>query len=603
MLFSILFSAGLLSAGLPYGLEEPVCDSLHAVTVTADRGVIVSRADTLSVYNSFKISDVLLQSPGLHLGDNGGLGGLKTVSLRGMGSAHTAIYVDGVRVGNLQSGQNDLGMLGLESYGSAVVDYAQNSVSFTTAKPVFDDGPVAGHVRFSAGSFGSYLPSARLDFRLSDRLSLSANAAGVLSKGDFTYGDGLRRTNNDLRQIRAGLDLFGLMGGGEYHLKAYYNGAERGTPGSTSYPSDDRQKDMNSFIQGVLKKSFSPLYTLRISAKGSYDDIYYTSSWGDSRYGQTEIQLNSAHDFQVKDWWKLSFAADARWDALKSTNYDASRLTALSALASSFRTERLMATIALEYEGAFDRGGHSRYAFSPSADFRYTVFRGFDVVAFGRRAYRIPTFNELYYVGYGNPDLSPEDAWLTDVGIDFNRSIDASWSLKLKADAFYNFLKDKIISAPTEEDPNIWAPYNIGKVRSAGTDILAGTSYKSGDWNVCAEIRYSFQSAIDKTPDSYTYDTPVPYVARHTVVIGADASWKGLSLAPVWQLRAGRTDSMGEMPDWNTLDVNVSKSFKVAETTLLLKFTARNILDCRYETVSGYPMPGRSLTGGIEYRF
>ena len=603
MLFSILFSAGLLSVGLPHGFSEPVCDSLHAVTVTADKGMIVSRADTLSVDNSFTISDVFLQSPGFHLGDNGGMGGLKTASLRGMGSAHTAIYVDGVRVGNLQSGQNDLGMLGLESYGSAVVDYAQNSVSFTTAKPVFNDGPVAGHVRFSAGSFGTYLPSARLDFRLSDRLSLSANAAGMFSNGDFAYGEGLCRTNNDLKQTRAGLDLFGLMGGGEYHVKAYYNGAERGTPGSTSYPSDDRQKDMNSFIQGVVKKSFSPLYTLRVSAKGSYDDIYYSSSWGDSEYGQTEVQLNSAHDFQIKDCWKLSFAADARWDALMSTNYEASRLTALSALASSFRTERLIATVALEYEGAFDRGGHSRKAFSPSADFRYTAFRGFDIVAFGRRAYRIPTFNELYYVGYGNPDLNPEDAWLTDLGIDFNRRIDARWNLKLKADVFYNFLKDKIVSAPAEEDPNIWAPYNIGKVRSVGTDILAGTSYENGDWNVSAEMRYSYQSAIDKTPDSYTYDTPVPYVARHTVVISADASWKGLSLAPVWQLRAGRTDSMGEMPDWNTLDVNLSKSFNVAKSRLLLKLAARNILDCRYETVSGYPMPGRSFIGGIEYRF
>ena len=247
MLFSILFSAGL-SAGLPYGLEEPVCDSLHAVTVTADRGVIVSRADTLSIDYSSTLSDVLLQSPGLHLGDNGGMGGLKTVSLRGMGSAHTAIYIDGVRVGNVQSGQSDLGMLGLESYGTAVVDYAQNSVSFTTAKPVFNDDPVSGRVNFSAGSFGTYIPSARLDFRISDRLSLSANAAGILSKGDFTYGDGLHRVNNDLRQARAGLDLFGLMGGGEYHVKAYYNGAERGTPGSTSYPSDDRQKDMNAFV-------------------------------------------------------------------------------------------------------------------------------------------------------------------------------------------------------------------------------------------------------------------------------------------------------------------------------------------------------------------
>ena len=604
MLYSLILSAGLLAAGLPYGYHEPVCDSLHAVTVTADKGVIVSRTDTLSSINSFTVSDLILQSPGLHLGDNGGLGGLKTISLRGMGSAHTSVYVDGVRVGNVQSGQNDLGMLGVENFGEAVVDYAQNSVSFKTARPVFGSSPVAGNVKFAAGSFGTYLPSARLDFRLSDRVSLSANAAAVLSKGNFSYGDGLKRTNNDLSQVRAGLDLFGLMGGGEYHVKAYYNGAERGTPGSTSYPSDDRQKDMNAFVQGVLSKNFGSLYTLRVSAKGSYDDIYYTSSWGDSQYGQTELQLNTVHDFHITQWWRMSLAADVRWDGLNSTIYEASRLTTLSALASSFRTERLMANIAVEYEGAFDRDGLSRNAVSPSADLRVKVVEGLDVVAFGRRAYRIPTFNELYYVGYGNTDLSPEDAWLTDVGLDFSRKAGDAWMLKAKADAFLNLLKNKITSAPTEEDPNIWAPYNIGKVRSAGLDFLAGATYEHGVWKASADARYSYQSAIDKTPDSYTYDSQIPYVARHTVVLTGLVSWRGLAFSPVWQLRAGRTDSMGEMPDGNTLDMNFSKTFGLSKAgSLSLKLAIRNIADCRYETVSGYPMPGRSVIGGIEYRF
>ena len=92
-------------------------------------------------------------------------------------------------------------------------------------------------------------------------------------------------------------------------------------------------------------------------------------------------------------------------------------------------------------------------------------------------------------------------------------------------------------------------------------------------------------------------------MARHTVVLDASVSWKGFSLAPLWQLRAGRTDSMGEMPDWNTLDVNLSKAFNIAKSSLLLKFSARNILDCRYETVSGYPMPGRNFIAGVEFRF
>lgn len=604
MLLSLILSAGLLSAGSPTGTEFPVTDSLTAVTVT-DKRTVVSRTDTLTLNNSFSISDVLQQSPGLIVGDNGGAAGLKTVSLRGLGSAHTSIYIDGVRVGNVQSGQNDLGMLGIENYSSAVVDYAQNSISFYTERPTFRQLPVSVSAGLNAGSFGTWQPRLRADFRLTDRLAMSVNGSGVFSKGDFPYSaDTLRRANNDLQQMRAGVDLFGALDGGDFHVKAYYNDTERGTPGSMYYPSTDRQKDRNAFLQGLLHKRFSPLYTLRLSAKGSYDDIAYTSSWGDSRYGQTELQLNTLHHFQIFRWWKLSLAADVQWDQLRSTNYNASRTTAFGSLMSSFRFSRFSADIALEYLGAFDRNGLSRNAFSPSLDLKYTITKGLDITAFARRAYRVPTFNELYYVGYGNPELRPEDAWLSDIGLDFSRSLSRGWRVDARLAGFCNYLKDKIVSAPTEEDPNIWLPYNIGRVRSAGIDLMAGTDYVSGDWKLSFHARYSWQSAVDVTPGSYAYGNAVPYVAKHTVVLNGNISWKGWGLNPVWQMRSGRSDGYGELPDWNTLDLTLGKSFCLGKGgDIAVKLSVRNLFDHRYETVSGYPMPGRSFMAGLEYKF
>ncbi len=590
-------------SGLTPDSYDPVLDSLDAVTVTADRGVTVSRTDTVSVRNSLSLAQTLQQGSGFHVSDNGGVSGLKTVSLRGLGSAHTAVYVDGVRVGNMQSGQSDLGMLGVENVGSIVVDYAQNSVSLNTARPVFKQSPVVGDVRLSAGSFGTWLPYARMDFRLSERLSLSANASGSFSKGNFEYGEGQFRTNNDVKQIRAGLDLFGRMSGCDYHVKAYYNDTERGTPGSISWPSDDRQKDRNAFVQGVLRKNFSHLYTLRLSGKASYDDIFYTSAWGDSNYGQTEFQINSAHEFQIRRWWKLSLAADLQWDVLKSSNYTASRLTAFSALASSFRTGPFAADLALEYTGAFDKDALSRNAISPSADIRLEIIDGLSLTAFGRRAYRAPVFNELYYVGYGNPDLKSEDAWLTDLGLDFNRVFQSAWTLMAKLDGFCYLLKDKITSAPTEEDPDIWMPYNIGKVRSTGLDVLAGISH-SGAWTYALDARYTYQSSLDMTPDSYSYGMQIPYVARHVVVLSGQVEWKGWNLSSVWQLRSGRTDGYGTLPDWNTLDLTLSKEFAVRKCGgFRLKASLYNMLDCRYETVSGYPMPGRNFIFGVDFNF
>lgn len=604
MFYSLFFALGLLSAGLSPGSEEHLADTIGAVTVTADKGVVVSRTDTLSVRNSFTVSDILHLSSGMHVGDYGGFAGLKTVSLRGLGSPHTSVYIDGVRVGNVQSGQNDLGMMGIENYGNAVVDYAQNSISFNTMRPVFSDSPIAGNVNLSGGSFGTFMPSARLDFRLSDRVSLSANAAGVFSEGDYPCDDGTLRRNNDISQVRGGFDLFGLMDFGDYHLKAYLNAAERGTPGSVEWPSEDRQEDMNLFLQGMLRKRFSRLYTLKLSAKASYDDIFYASSWGDSRYGQTELQLNSSHSLRINKLWNISIAADMQWDGLRSTNYDAGRLTAFGALTASLRHDRISADVSLEYVGTFDIGEYSRNAVSPSLDLRVRLVEGLDFVAFGRRAYRVPTFNELYYVGYGNPELKPEDAWLSDMGIDFRRTFDSGFDIKARLDGFYNYLTDKIISSPSEDDPTIWLPYNIGKVRAAGLDLLAVTAYTAGEWRLELEARYSCQSAIDVTSGSYTYGQQIPYIARNSIVINTQVTWKGFGLSPRWIIRSGRYDGSGELPSWNTLDLNLSKSVSFGKDyKMTFRLAARNILDCRYELVAGYPMPGINYMAGMIFGF
>ena len=604
MLFSILISAGLLFADRPADVAEQPSDTLHAVTVTADKGVVISRTDTLHIQNSFDISGILHNMPGLQLGDYGGYAGLKTVSLRGMGSPHTAVYVDGVRIGNVQSGQGDMGMLDIENFSSAVVDYAQNSVSFNTARPVFKDRSFAGKARFDIGTFGTYLPSARVDFRLSERMALSANVAGIISQGNFTLDDGSERSNNDIHQVRGGINLFGSIDEGDYHVKAFYNSAERGTPGSVTWPADDRQKDMNVYLQAVIRKRFSRLYTFRMSAKAGYDDIYYTSSWGDSEYGQTELQVNSSHVFNICRWWNVSLAADVQWDKLVSTNYEAERFTTISAITSSFRFDRLSFNIAAEYSGYFDKGHLTRHAISPALDFRMHIVDGLDIVGFGRRAYRVPMFNELYYVGYGNPDLLPEDAWLTDLGVDLHRSVSSSWTIKAKIDGFYNHLSNKITSAPTKEDPDIWLPYNIGKVRSAGFDLVAGTDYRNGDWMGSMDLRYSYQSAVDRTPDSHSFGQQIPYLAKHTVTADLKAVWKGYSLNPHWILKTGRTDSAGSLAAWNSLDMTLSKTFLFRNSLSLgVNLSAKNILDCRYELVSGYPMPGRSFIGGIELEF
>ena len=596
-LSTILLLAGALVAQTP--------DTLRAVTVVADRGVVVSRTDTVRVSASFDATDALQALPGLYVGDYGGLAGLKSVSLRGLGSPHTAIYVDGVRVGNVQSGQTDLGILDLASFGTAVVDYAQNSVSFRTARPVFAYGrPVAGKVRFRGGSFGTWEPYARLDFRLSDKVSLSAHGSGTFTKGNYPLEGDAVRENNDLKQYRAGMDVFGLTDRGDWQAKVGYHDADRGTPGSLSWPSEDRQKDRNYFVQGIVRQAFTDVYSLQASAKLAYDDMQYLSSWGDSRYEQTEAQVNTSHKFQLSEHWSASLAADLQWDKLKATDFTAERTGVVSAAAFAYVLSWLKADLALEYAGTFDKDGLSRHAFSPSADVRVRVLPGLDIVGFARRAYRVPTFNELYYPGYGNADLKPEDAWLTDLGVEYNTAFGAGWKLQAKVDGFYNNLKNKIISAPSPDDPFVWLPYNIGKVQAKGADVAAGLRYDDSVWTAGLQARYGFQSALDKTPDSYTFDQQIPYVAKHTVSLTAFAGWQGWLLTGVWNLRKDRRDGSGEMPDWNALDLTLAKTIALRGCgPLTVSVSARNLTDQRYEVVRDYPMPGRAFYATLDFAF
>ena len=592
----------VLSAALLLGAETP--DTLQGVTVVADRGVVVSRTDTIRVQSNSSIEDLIYSLPGLGLGDYGGAAGLKSVSLRGLGSAQTAIYIDGVRVGNVQSGQADLGFLDFAGAGTAVVDYAQNSISFNTAKPVFGDSAFNGRLRLGAGSFGTWNPRLGLAYRFSDRMSLSAQLAYDRSKGNFSYGEGQTRTNADLSQLKAGADLFGVLDKGEWHAKAYYNKAERGIPGSTTYPSDDRQKDENYFLQGSLRKSFNSLYTLNLSAKAARDDMYYHSSWGDNYYKQSEFQLNSTHRLHLSGILSATLGLSANYDKLSSDSYSASRTSVFSSAGLTLRTSRIKADLILDYDIWADADQKTRSALSPSFDLRYELGRSLSLVGFARRAYRVPVFNELYYVGFGNPELKPEDAFLSDLGLEWHPASRDGLEYGAKFDFFYNLLKDKIISAPSEEDPNIWYPYNVGKVEALGTDLSLFVGKQERVWMWRLDAKYSWQNAVDISEGSYNYGLQVPYIARHSAVLSAQAGYRSWKARLNWKLRSGRRDSYGELPSWNSLDLDLSRGFSFGKRCgMEVVLSARNLTDCRYEAVRYYPVPGRSFIAGVEFKF
>ena len=132
-LATIIFIPVLLpTSGLSRNKTMPDSVSLREVTVTAQSYKDVIPAQTLQgkeldALRSHSVADALRYFSGIQLKDYGGIGGIKTVNIRSMGTNHTGVYYNGIELGNAQNGQVDLGKYSLDNIESVSLYNGQKS--------------------------------------------------------------------------------------------------------------------------------------------------------------------------------------------------------------------------------------------------------------------------------------------------------------------------------------------------------------------------------------------------------------------------------------------------------------------------------------------
>lgn len=204
----------------------------------------------LSVHS---VADAIRYFSGIQIKDYGGIGGLKTVNIRGLGTQHVGVFYDGVQLGNAQNGQIDLGRFSLDNMEAVSLYNGQKSAIFQSAKDFASAGSIYMTARhpsfgegqnyrlkgtFKTGSFGLVNPSVLLEHRLSKQVSGSLSAEYMYTSGKYKfryrqkngYDITETRKNGDVEAIRAEYGLFGDMQGGEWKAKAYLYNSERGLP-------------------------------------------------------------------------------------------------------------------------------------------------------------------------------------------------------------------------------------------------------------------------------------------------------------------------------------------------------------------------------------
>ena len=626
-----LLVAIILSLGVPQA------DTLASAHVVADAARPVIKP-VEEVYlpgvkvPPVQVADVLRRFTGVQVKDYGGAGGLKTVNVRSLGSEHVGVFMDGIQIDNAQNMQVDLGRFSTEGLGSVSLYSGQKSRRLQTAKEyaagaaVYLDSyrPVADGwaLRLRRGSFATSNPALQWE-KVFGRVAVRAGAELLSSNGryKFPYFDTtLVRENGDIRALRLDGQLFGTVRGGEWRLRLYSYGSERGFPGpvirrAMGFPfSAERQADQDAFAQGSWTQDWTSWYSTALRFKLSSNYTHYATHPEknpmalpyDIHYDQKAAYVSMVQSFTLAAPWTVDLATDLQYNTLDSDvgQFVSPRRTMFNgALATRYALEHFRAAAHIVYIGAWDtfdtpqasgwtRENAFRSAWMPSIILAWLPSDAFELSAFAKRSYRLPTFNDLYYSLMGNSNLVPESA--TQYALDVrHHNCHGKWQWDVRTSAYYNTVKNKIVAIPTASQFR-WTMLNIGIVDIIGIDLKATGGYRDGDFAATAALRYSFQRALDhSTPGSQTYGNQIPYIPQHSGSIDLQLEWRQWTLSANTLLTGPRWSRSANTPDyyidpWTTTDLALSYTKEL----LTLSLNVNNLFNYRYQIIQGYPMPG-----------
>lgn len=600
--------------------------------------------------NTLSVADAMRFFSGVQIKDYGGIGGLKTVNVRSLGTNHTAVLIDGIQIGNAQNGQVDLGRFSLDEvaeislYNGQKSDIFQSAGEFgasgvvyiNTSRPRFDDGrKFKLKASLKGGSFDLVNPSFRAEYKISDNVSGSVSAGfvnasgkykfrcrGYDSRGNLAYDTTAFRRNGDVCALRTEAAFYGALGHGSWTLKAYNYHSDRGIPGavvSNVFTNGERMRDNNFFVQGRAVNSWTPWWRSMFNAKFAYDYTFYEDKdmrrlYVSNTYRQKELFASCANLFSITGFWDVSLSCDFKWNYLDADNYmsvnlpfpQPVRFTEMVSAATALDLGRLKMQASLLGYFIHDKARKNSLDFrrskaAPALYASYKVLKNNDlfVRAFAKSSFRMPTFNDLYYTNSASASLRPETVCQVNAGFTYSGNYLHAGpfrKLNLSADGYWNKVKDKIIAYPAGQQFR-WTMLNLGTVDIKGVDASCDALFSFGPVETAVKLQYTWQKAVDVTdPNDTFYKNQIPYVPKHSGSAVASIYYKGWGLNYSFIYTGERYSSKENtwrnyVQPWYTSDLSLQKTLNINKKTLKATAEINNLFGQDYEVVLNYPMP------------
>jgi vitamin B12 transporter len=612
-----------------------------AITPAPTAGRSVLGSEQIEASGASSLAEALALAPGVSLSAAGGAGAQAAVSIRGSSTNQVLVLVDGLPVSDPSTGLVDLSKLGLapsdlESIevvrGGASAQYGPDAVGGVilittkkggrgTSRPLLELS-LANRSRlpfssvsgsgFSAmvvpASAASLVDGQEAGLRLSLPGGLVLSAGGERAANAYLYRDssGVKRTraNADMLSGQALLGWRGALGSGIMDASLGASLRDLGVPGPASSPTPEAREE-DSSLRAALAWATDSFFSDRLAFSAKAYGLSSRTVFREDPQAAADdnlasrLGLDPSWSILLGPGMKLDTGLQARYERLDSSNV---------ATASGGAPERL--TLGAWVEPKFTSGP---WTIAPAARIGWTsdfpsglsfslgaardLGEGLSLSANLSTAYRAPSFDDLWWPAAagveGNPGLKPETSWGGDIG--------ARWAKKgvsLQASAYARYVEDVILWQ--EGADAVWRPSNYGAALYPGLELEAGLEGE-GPWS--ARLSWQYQhSYVLSGGLALGDDLRVPMVPEQSFRLGLGRELGGLRASVDLEYTGLRYYKMANIAyDPAHLVVNAHLRWAL-EKGGALSLDGLNLLDERYESVQGYPMPGFSLRLGWEGR-
>ncbi|MCQ4250058.1 TonB-dependent vitamin B12 receptor [Pseudomonas stutzeri] len=596
-----LFGGPLAAA--PLALQQQIVTATRTAQTVEQSLATVTVLDRERIERSQAASlpELLKQVPGVSLTNSGGPGKNTSLFMRGSESDHVLVIVDGVKIGSVTGGGAALQDLPLELierievvrgprsslYGSeaigGVIQIFTRKGQGEGAKPFFSAG-YGTHDSYS-GSIGVSGGDGRGWYSLgaSGSDTDGINAKSVQTSGYESDADGYRNLSATLSagyRFDNGLELDANVLRAKSH-NDYDSVNSKRTAGFGA------NADGESRVFGTRAR-FSPLdrWAVTLQAGRSEDDSdAYQDGRFYSRFDSRRDSLSWQNDIELAVGHTLTLGVDHQHDEVDSTATYAEDSRDNDGYFAQYlgQAGRHDWQVSLRHDDNEQFGQHDTgnvgYGYGFTDWLRGSISYG--------SAFKAPTFNELYYPDYGNPNLEAETSRSLEIGLAGQHGW-GHWAVNA-----YRTVIDDLIAY----DASIFGPANVQEARIRGVELVVGSQLMGWDWSA----NYSLLEPENRSAGA-NRGNELTRRAKQLFNFDVDRRLGAFSVGASLHAEGQRYDDLAnqnELAGYATLDLR--GEYRMSPEWRLQARVA-NLLDADYETARGYNQPGQAAYLTVRYQ-